>query len=222
MHSVSIIIPVLNEAAEIESTLASASNQEGPLEIIVVDGGSKDGTIAIATRQAEVLQASRGRAIQMNCGASHARGDILLFLHADSRLPARGLQEIRGAVGQGYEGGAFRLKFDRETPLLRAYSFCTRFRTARFCFGDRGLFIRREVFEELGGFPETPLFEDLEMARLLSRRGSFAFLADAVTTSSRRFIRHGPFRQQLRNTYLWLHYLAGTDPHRLTHLYAYD
>lgn len=222
MQLVTVVIPTLNEADGIESTIASVSSQAEPHEIIVVDGGSLDATIAVASRGAQVLLAPRGRALQMNYGAADARGDVLLFLHADTQLPAAGLRQIRRAVSEGCEGGVFRLAFDHQSPLLRFYSFCTRLRTPRFCFGDRGIFVRRDVFEELGTYPETPLFEDLELARLLAGRGKFAFLPEYVTTSARRFLRHGPLRQQVRNAYLWFHYLAGTDPRRLSHLYSYD
>ncbi len=222
MRLVSVVIPALNEADGIEAAIASVRSQEEPHEIIVVDGGSADATLAIAQRSTHTMQAARGRARQMNSGAAASRGDVLLFLHADSLLPPGGLRQIRHAVARGAEGGAFRLVFDRHTPLLRFYSFCTRFHVPRLCFGDRGLFVRRDVFEELGAYPETPLFEDLEMVRMLHQRGRFAFLEDRVTTSARRFIRRGPLRQQIRNAYLWLHYLAGTDPQRLARLYAYD
>lgn len=222
VHLVSVIIPALNEADGIESAIASVAAQDEPHEIIVVDGGSVDETVAVASRGAHVFRAERGRALQMNAGAAASRGDVLLFLHADTLLPPSGLHRIGRAVAEGHEGGTFLLTFDHQTPLLRLYSYCTRLRTPRFCFGDRGLFVRRDVFDELGAYPVMPLFEDLEMARLLYRRGRFAFLPECVTTSARRFLRYGPLRQQVRNAYLWLHYLAGTDLRRLTHHYAYD
>ncbi len=107
------------------------------------------------------------------------------------------------------------------TPLLRFYSFCTRLPLPRLCFGDRGLFVRRAVFEALGGFPKVPIFEDLEMVRLLYKRGGFRFLSRAITTAARRFESVGPLRQQLLNIYLWMRYVAGTDPARIAHLYSY-
>lgn len=219
---ISVIIPAVNEAATLASTLDAVRRQEVRHEIIVVDGGSDDATTSIARRHARVLDAPRGRALQMNRGARAARGDVLLFLHADTHLPEDGLERVRNAVDAGYEGGAFRLAFDRTTPLLRFYSFCTRFPLPRFCFGDRAVFVLRDVFVEVGGYPDIPIFEDLELVRALHERGRFAFLPASVTTSARRFHRHGPFRQQMRNSYLWLHYVAGRDPHTLAHLYDYE
>lgn len=220
--TISVVIPTLNEAACIEDTLANVQAQDGPVEVIVVDGGSDDGTRERAQRQARVTRAPRGRATQMNRGAQETSGDVLLFLHADSRLPPEGLSAIRHALADPtVEGGTFRLRFDRDGPLLRLYSLCTRLSWSRLCFGDRGQFLRRSVFEELGGFPEWPLFEDLEMAHRLCKRGGFCFLPQHVTTSARRFDRYGRLRQQLCNAYLWMHYLGGTDPTSLTDFYPY-
>ncbi len=226
MHStrrtVSVIIPTLDEAGFLEAAIESVECQQEPWEIVVVDGGSVDGTCEIAARRAPVISSKRGRAQQMNAGAAATGGDILLFLHADTRLPPQAFASIRQAFRDpAYLGGTFRLRFDRETPLLRFYSLCTRIRSPLLCFGDRGLFARRDVFRSIGGFPPVPLFEDLELARAITRRGGFAFLDDAVTTSARRFHRVGPLRQQLRNVFLFTSYLAGTDPRSLVHLYPY-
>ena len=223
LPSISVVIPTLNEAAHIRETIRSIRRQEEPFEIIVADGGSCDNTVEIAGRYARVSDGRRGRARQMNAGAALAQGEILLFLHADTVLPWDAFAAIRRQLaGAGVEAGTFRLRFDRATPLLRLYGLGTRIRSPLLCFGDRGLFVHRDVFRAVGGFPSIPLFEDLELARLLHQRRRFVFLDLAVTTSSRRFHHNGPFLQQLRNAYLWASYLAGTDPHRLTHLYPYS
>lgn len=220
---VSVIIPTLNEAAYIEATLDALHRQDGPLEVIVVDGGSTDGTAALAASYVTVLHTPQSRARQMNAGAKHATGDALLFLHADTRLPPNGTALIRRTLARsGSEAGIFRLSFDRDAPLLRFYALCTHLPWVRLCFGDRGLFVRRETFEAVGGFPDWPVFEDLELAARLHQRGGFTYLSEAVTTSARRFERYGMARQQLRNLRLWLHYCLGTPPEHVAHLYAYD
>ncbi len=220
---ISVVIPALNEAARIERTLEALVTQPGPWEVIVVDGGSTDETMARAAAYATVLTSSPGRARQMNHGAQDADGPVLLFLHADTLLPPDAFDLIRATLNDpSAEAGAFRLRFDVATPLLRFYSFCTRFPLPRLCFGDRGLFVRRAVFEALGGFPKVPIFEDLEMVRLLHQRGGFRFLSRAVTTAARRFESVGPLRQQALNSYLWVRYQLGTDPERIAHLYSYD
>ncbi len=219
---ISVIIPTLNEEACIEETLRMLSDQPPPLEIIVADGDSLDGTRSMAAQHARVITALRGRAAQMNAGAGIASGEVLLFLHADTLLPPRGLTAIREVLSDPtVEAGAFRLRFDDESPLLRLYAACTRLPFTSFCFGDRALFARRSTFAEIGGFPDTPIFEDLEMARRLYRRGSFRFLSQAVVTSARRFRACGFFLQQLRNACLWCGHFLGICPKRLASLYDY-
>ncbi len=221
--TISIIIPTLNEADTLGGTLQAVAQQAGPKEIIVVDGGSADATVEIARPHATVLESARGRARQMNAGAGAATGEALLFLHADTHPPAEALPIIRTTLADPQtEAGIFRLGFDRSAPLLQFYAWCTRWPWIRLAFGDRGLFARRTAFDAVGGFPDWPLFEDLELAHRLYRHGGFCFRPEAVTTSARRFTRNGPLRQQVRNLRLWLHYLRGTPPERLTHLYAYD
>ncbi len=193
------------------------------MEVIVADGGSADATRRLAASFAKVVESPRGRALQMNAGAAVASGDVYVFLHADTLLPPTAFSSIRSVlVDPRIESGAFRLRFDDESPILRFYSFCTHLPLPQICFGDRAMFVRRTVFEEVGGFPEIPIFEDLEMVRLLHRRGGFHFLKQPVNTSARRFRRVGPIRQQLRNTYLWCHFMLGTDPQRVARRYSYE
>ena len=219
---ISVIIPTLNEADYVAATIASVRAQEKDLEIIVVDAGSSDDTQSICRPLARVLSSARGRAAQMNAGAAVARGDVFLFLHADTLLPAEALSAVRRAVAQGAEGGAFRLSFDRDNWLLRLYALGTRLPWRLLCFGDRGLFVRRSTFQAVGGFPSQPIFEDLELVRLLRRRGRFHFLPQRVTTAARRFERHGIVTQQLRNTALWLCYVLRAAPERVAWRYRYD
>jgi len=218
---ISVIIPTLNEANTLGPTLRQVQAQAPPVESIVVDGGSDDETQSLArSRGAAVLEAPQGRATQMNRGAEAAAGRIFLFLHADTLLPPHGLSLIRRALNApDTAAGTFCLQFDDPTPLLRFYAWCTRWPWIRLCFGDRGQFVERSAFEAVDGFPEWPLFEDLELAARLQAHGGFKILDASVTTSARRFRREGPVRQQLRNLYLWSHYMRGTDPERVSHLY---
>ncbi|MFB6278162.1 MAG: TIGR04283 family arsenosugar biosynthesis glycosyltransferase [Salinibacter sp.] len=218
---ISIVIPALNEEDTIGPTLRRIRSQEDPVEVLVVDGGSDDRTRDRArSAGATVLRAPKGRAAQMNHGARHASGEIFLFLHADTLLPPNGLALIRSALSDPRaSSGTFRLQFDEPTALLRFYARCTHLPWSRLCFGDRGQFVQRSAFDAVDGFPDWPLFEDLELAARLHEHGGFQFLDAAVTTSARRFRRQGPVRQQLRNLYLWSHYMWGTDPEQVAHLY---
>jgi rSAM/selenodomain-associated transferase 2 len=218
---ISVIIPALNEVENIRPCLHSVVSQQGLHEAIVVDGGSTDGTPALAAGSARVISAPRGRATQMNAGASVATGDVLLFLHADSRLAGDALPRLQAALSDArFVGGTFSLRFDAQHPLLRFYSFCTRFRFRLFHFGDQGIFVRRAVFEQMGGFAEIPFLEDLEFLRRLSRAGSVALARAAVTTSARRFLQHGIVRQQLWNIALVAAYQLGARPETLARFYS--
>lgn len=219
--TVSIIIPTLDEAAQIAPVLRALRTHR-PHELIVVDGGSQDGTVDLAAEHARVLHAPRGRAAQMNAGAAAASGEVLLFLHADTHLPPDGLQSVRSALRDpSVEAGAFRLTFDESDPWLGLYALCARLDLPSICFGDRGLFVRRTTFETIGGFREMPIFEDLDIVRRLVRLGGFVFLDDEVETSARRFARHGRVRQQVRNVLLWSAYHLGVSPERLARFYGY-
>ena len=220
--TVSVVIPALNERAEITATLASVLGQPGPAEVLVVDGGSSDGTAGVAAQAgARVLDAPRGRARQMNAGAAAARSDVLLFLHADTRLPPDALAAVRAAFADpSVAGGCFRTTFDdARSPWMRLWQAGAWVRWHRLAFGDRALFVRRAVFEAAGGFPDQPLFEDLELVRRVRRHGRFVFLDAAVTTSARRFRANGALAQQLRNAALWAAWNLRVPPARLKRFY---
>ncbi|MDT0630469.1 TIGR04283 family arsenosugar biosynthesis glycosyltransferase [Rubrivirga sp. S365] len=233
-QTVTVVIPALNEAAGIGRTLASVAAQPGPVEVVVVDGGSTDGTAAAvhpALASARVIASERGRARQMNAGAAHGRGGALLFLHADTALPPGALDRVRRALAEpGVAGGCFAVTFDRPAPgepafgplgraAMRLWEARLWMRWHRLAFGDRALFVRRDVFDAVGGFPEQPIFEDLDAVRAVRRRGRFVFLDAAVVTSARRFRRGGAVRQQLRNLALWAAWNAGVPPARLKRFY---
>ncbi len=218
---ITVIIPALNEAKNIHGSLDSITKQQGEVEIIVVDGCSADGTADVARRHARVISSEqRGRAIQMNAGARHACGEVLVFLHADSRLPRNALSMLRSALADPrIVGGTFTLRFDSPQFLLRLIALFTRFRSRFFHYGDQGIFVRRVVFEELRGFNQMPIMEDLDFLQRLRRRGCVTLIKEPVTTSARRFLRHGIVRQQLFDVLLVALYLLGVNPERLSKLY---
>ncbi len=219
---ISIIIPTLNEAGQLAATLASA-RADGVGEIIVVDGGSGDATVAIARAQAAVvLEAPRGRALQMNAGAAVARGDVLLFVHADTRLPAGFAGAVLGALADpATVGGRFDVALVPSTPVLRlvAALMNLRSRLSGIATGDQALFARRTVFEAMGAFEPIPIMEDIAFTRALKRRGRIACLRLRVTTSSRRWLLGGPVRTILLMWWLRLLYFCGVPPERLKRRY---
>ncbi len=197
MSAIAVIIPALDEAAQIAATIASA-RAPGVREIVVVDGGSRDETVAVARAAgARVISAPRGRARQMNAGAACTTAPILLFLHADTRLPP-GFDEavMRALADPQVAGGRFDVRLEPSSPLLAltAALINLRSRFSRLSTGDQAQFLPRAVFEAVGGFPDLPLMEDLALSRALKRRGRIACLRARVTTSSRRWVQDGPLR----------------------------
>lgn len=194
-----IVIPALNEAANLARLLPDLVRDCPGAEIVVVDGGSGDDTAAVVARGpgARLLASARGRALQMNHGARAAGGDTLLFLHADTRLPAGAARAIERALAEpGAVGGRFDVRFDSDRPLFRviAWLMNTRSRASGICTGDQAMFVRRADFEAIGGYPEIPLMEDIELSRRLKRRGRVRALRLRVTTSARKWEREGPLR----------------------------
>jgi len=221
--SVSIIIPVLDEEAGIADTLAAAA-VTGAGEILVVDGGSRDRTRAIAeARGCRVVDAPRGRAAQMNAGAAAARGDVLLFLHADTWLPTDAVAELTRALSdERTVGGRFDVRLNGPEPIFRIIETLmnVRSRVTRIATGDQAIFVRRSVFEVLGGYAPIPIMEDVEFSARLKRRGRLACLRSRVQTSVRRWRRHGPWATIASMWWLRARYALGTSPYRLAHYYA--
>ncbi|MEE9488445.1 MAG: TIGR04283 family arsenosugar biosynthesis glycosyltransferase [Candidatus Brocadiales bacterium] len=217
---VSVIIPTLDEQDSIAATLKAVKDQDESLEIIVVDGGSRDGTCDIAGGYATVISSRRCRAVQMNTGARHASGGILLFLHGDTTLPQGALPKIREALrAPGVVAGSFSLRFDTPHRFLRSITFFTRFSWWWARYGDQGLFLRREAFEALGGFKEIPIMEDVDIIWRLKRRGRLYIIQDQLVTSARRYMRNGVFRQHALNFFLVVAYHLGVSPERLKQWY---
>lgn len=225
--SVSIIVPVYNEAAALPGFLATAEPLVEPAtrgtELVLVDGGSDDGTAGIARRAGwPVRVAERGRAVQMNVGARQAAGDLLLFLHVDTRLPAGALDRVREAVADGALGGWFDVRLDSDRPLLRLIGrlITWRSRLTRVASGDQAIFVRREAFEELGGYAPLPLFEDLDLCRRMKRAGPVVSIDTPVVTSCRRWERWGVWRTILGMWALRGLYYLGVDPALLARYYG--
>jgi rSAM/selenodomain-associated transferase 2 len=217
----SVVLPALDEADAVARAVASAW-AAGADEVLVVDGGSADATAAVSRAAgAAVVDAPRGRAVQMNAGAAVATGDVLLFLHADTTLPPGARAAVERALAGGAESGCFRLRFDADAPLLRLYAAATRLPVPWLVYGDRALWATRRAFDAVEGVPPLPVFEDVAFVRALHRRGTFCFLPAAVTTSARRFLRDGLLRRQIRNAWLTVAYWLGASPHRLARRYGY-
>jgi len=219
----SIVIPVLNEAAAIVPALEALQ----PLrsrghEVIVVDGGSADDTANLAQGRADhVLAAARGRAAQMNAGASAATGEALVFLHADTRLPDRADALVADAL-RGHRWGRFDVRIDSVHPLLAvvARMMNLRSRLTGIATGDQAMFATRVAFDAAGGFPPVALMEDLALSSSLRRGGRPACLAQKVVTSGRRWERNGVLATILLMWWLRLAYFLGADPGRLARIYA--
>jgi rSAM/selenodomain-associated transferase 2 len=193
---ITVIIPALNEEDSLEATLASVKAAEGAAEIIVADGESSDATPAIASRYGRVITSPAGRALQMNRGAAEAHGDILLFLHADVLFPPTGLLSIERALADPrFLGGNLSIVYEGSSLTNRLFTLINRWRRPFGIFyGDSGIFVRREVFQALGGFRLLPLMEDYDFARRLVKRGGTVCLNDPLVVSARRWEEYGLLR----------------------------
>lgn len=218
---IAVVIPTLNESAYIERCLSSIESQESPFEIIVCDGRSTDGTPDLVRGRAKLLQTRPGRARQLNEGTRASNSPIVVFLHADTTLPDGGLALIRETLRDPQTvGGCFRLLFDERNLLLAFYSWgTTMLKWDRLVFGDRAIFARRSTFDSVGGFPEQPLFEDMEFFCAINNLGKLKYLRAGVITASRRFAKSGYFRQQAKNLALWILYQLGVSSHGLIRFY---
>jgi rSAM/selenodomain-associated transferase 2 len=221
----SLILPVLNEAATLPVQLAALQGlRTRATELIVVDGGSGDRTVELARPAADrLLDAPRGRATQMNAGAKVSRGEVLLFLHADTTLPPAADDLIRSAIATGAAWGRFDVRIDGRQPLLRIVERMMNWRSrwSGIATGDQAIFVRREVFERVGGYPELPLMEDIALSKRLKRFAPPACLRQRVITSGRRWEKHGVLRTILLMWRLRASYFLGADPQQLAIRYGY-
>jgi rSAM/selenodomain-associated transferase 2 len=224
LKKLSVIVPMLNESPTIAGTLTALGRRARSAEIIVVDGGSSDASVAIARPLCGTLiVASRGRAHQMNAGASVSQGDALVFVHADTIVPRTFEADIASALSDpAVVGGRFDVRLDSAALPYRIIGamISLRSRISRTGTGDQAIFVRREVFDRLGGFPEIELCEDLEFSRRMKRAGRVACLRTRVTTSARRWSRDGLIRTVLKMWLIRAMYLMGVPPARLKRMYA--
>ena len=219
---VSVIIPVWNDASCLENLLNWLADEPGVLEIIVADAESRDHTAEAASSfpGVRLISSPRGRGRQMNAGASAASGDVLLFLHSDT-IPPRG--SIAGLpdllMTRKADFGAFRVRFDPPVFLPQAFAWLTRFAFSWTCFGDQGIFVRREFFQKTGGFPEIALIEDVRWARTAAKMGRMTRSPHTAVTSARRFVETGTLRQLWRNGSVLVLDRLGRDPAALADVY---
>ena len=221
-QKISIIIPALNEAAIISRTVSHLAGVDH-LEVIVVDGGSTDETAElVASRGAKVIHSKPGKAVQMNAGAASAVGDILVFLHADTLLPEGFSDQIVSSLNRkNLAAGAFQLSIDSKAACLRIIEHMANWRSRllRLPYGDQALFMKKSLFEEIGGFPELPIMEDFILVRRLKRKGKIAILPAAVKTSPRRWLHLGILKTWLINQLIVIAYYLGATPQQLARFY---
>ena len=227
MSKLSIIMPVLDEGEGIAATLDALGDLRAlGAEVIVVDGGSRDATIQRARlRTDRVLSAPRGRALQMNAGAAKATGDVLLFLHADTRLPRHAdLVVLSGLERSGRAWGRFDVKIEGRSPLLVLVGWLMnlRSRLTGIATGDQAIFVRRDTFQAIGGFAEIPLMEDVALCKRLKRVSRPLCLSERVVTSGRRWEKNGVLNSIILMWRLRLAYFFGADPKELARQYGYE
>jgi rSAM/selenodomain-associated transferase 2 len=227
MSKLSIIMPVFNEGETIAPALdALAGLRALGTELIVVDGGSRDATVQRARLRVDrVISAPRGRALQMNAGATRASGDVLLFLHADTRLPADADHVVlNGLERSGRSWGRFDVSIDGKHPLLVLVAWLMRLRSrlSGIATGDQAIFVRRAAFQSVGGFPELPLMEDIALCTRLKKLGRPLCLRERVVTSGRRWEENGVLSTIGLMWRLRIAYFFGADPKALARQYGYE
>lgn len=218
---ISVIIPTLNEEKVLDATLKPL--KDVGVEIVVSDGGSIDHTLRIAKSNGlHVISSPTGRSLQLNRGVEASNGDILLFLHADTLLPANFPDHITKTLeNPGVAAGAFRLQVDDARTIFRFIEAGANIRSSllQMPYGDQALFMKRKIFHKVGGFPSIPIMEDFHLVHLLRKEGRIRTLKEHVITSARRWISQGPIKTTLKNQCMVAGYLLGMSPGRLARFY---
>ncbi len=218
--TLSVVVPTLNESANIDALLERLRHTPGVGEVVVADGGSTDGTQELVQQPTRLVRARSGRGRQLNAGARETSGEVLLFLHADVVPPPDAAVQISGAVARGYVGGNFRLSYPGGGLLGRWLEALAPFyRTLGRYYGDSGIFVRRDVYERVGGFPEIPIMEDIVFVRKLEGAGKTAYLPGPIVSSPRRWER-GSLRTLLLWAFMQAAFALGVSPWRLADFYG--
>lgn len=219
---VSLIIPVYNESGKIRACMDNIAGVDGLHEVIFADGGSTDGTPDIIGGRYRVLRCGKGRARQMNAAAKEAAGDILWFSHCDSLLPKDGAEEIIAAVNAGVRFGCFHIGFDYHGPFMGCNTLNSNLRARlwHIAFGDQGIFIDKDLFFEVNGFPDLPIMEDYELSRIMKRRSEKLYLLPGrIITSGRRYNRRSPLITMWQMFHLRCLYRRGVDIEEIARRY---
>ena len=218
---ISVIIPILNEAKILEQTLSQLQPELKSHELILVDGGSTDTSISIAERYGKVVKSERGRAKQLNAGAAAATGDILIFLHADVWLEPEALTAVETALSSGYVGGGFLQKIEGENILYRIIEITAdiRGKYLKIFYGDSGIFVSRNDFQRIGGFPDVPIMEEIGFSKELRKLGKTKMVKPHIHISARRWEANGIVRTTAKNWLITFLYFLGFSLERLAKLY---
>ena len=218
---ISLIVPVYNESTTIDPMLSQLDTLPGEWDILFADGGSRDDTLAKIGSRYRVLNSSRGRANQMNCGAANASSEILWFVHCDSVLPKDAHAQISQAIAQGRQWGCFHIGFDYDGPFMGCNTYLSNCRARRgIAFGDQGIWVRKVVFDAMGGFPDLPIMEDYEFSlRMKAANIPICQLPGRIITSGRRYEKRFPLLTMWQMFHLRCLYHKGMDIQEIARRY---
>jgi rSAM/selenodomain-associated transferase 2 len=222
--SITVIIPTFNESSHVKALLVYLRRLNRKMELMVSDGGSTDGTSDIAKPLAGVLRSRKGRGAQMNAGAAIADGEILWFLHADCHPHPDSIEEMLRALGNpAVAGGGFEYDLDHPGLIFRLTEFFSnrKNRLLKLLYGDMGIFVRKEVFEKMGGFKEIPLMEDMDFCKRLKKHGKIIIIPKRISTSAKRWIEEGAVKNLVRNWLLQIAWSLGASPDALSKHYKF-